>query len=257
MATFNSPSGRTAKWRPAVALFVFFAAAGITLAGPAKNAAFVARARVEYHRTQALFEADTQADTGNATNAWQFARACYDAANFATNDAERALIANQGMAACRQLIARAPKSTPAHYYLAMDEGQLARTEFLGALVLVRQMEREFKTAVALDASFDFAGPERNLGLLYLQAPRVGSIGSKRKARDFLERAVKRSPGYPENYLNLIEAYLKWDEPDHARAELNALNGIWSKAQTNFTGVAWAESWDEWTTRRAAAQKKLD
>jgi hypothetical protein len=257
MATFNSPSGRTAKWRVAVALFVFFAAAGIIFAGPAKDAAFAAHARAEYLRTQALYQGDVQADSANSTNTWQFARACYDAANFATNATERALIANQGIAACRQLIARAPKSAPGYYYLAMNQGQLARTEFLGALALVKQMEREFKTAVALDADFDFAGPERNLGLLYLQAPRVGSIGSKRKAREFLERAVKHAPDYPENYLNLIEAYLKWDEPDHARAELNALNGIWSKAQTNFTGVAWAESWDEWITRRAAAQKKLD
>ena len=253
MATFNSPSGRAAKWRRTAALFIFFAVAGILFVGEAANAVFAAHARMEYHRTQALL----QADADNPTNTWQFARACYDVADFATNDAERALIANQGIDASRQLIARTPKSAPGHYYLAMDEGQLARTELLGALALVRDMEREFKTAVALDAAFDFAGPERNLGLLYLQAPHLGSIGSKRKAREFLERAVKHAPDYPENHLNLIETEFQWDEPDHAKAQLNALDAIWSKAQTNFTGDAWAESWDDWIKRRAAAQKKVD
>ena len=38
---------------------------------------------------------------------------CYDLADFATNDTERAQLANQGIAACRQLVAREPKSAPA------------------------------------------------------------------------------------------------------------------------------------------------
>jgi predicted Zn-dependent protease len=254
MATFKSPSGRAAKMRLAAALFVFFAAVGTALAGPdGTNLLFAARARVEYHRTQVLY----QTDADNPTNAWQFARACYDAADFATNSAERALLANQGIDACQELIARSPQSAPAHYYLAMNLGQLARTEWIGALLLVKEMEREFKTAEGLDAHFDFAGAERNLGLLYLQAPTIGSIGSKRRAREYLTRAAKLAPDYPENHLNLAEAFLKWNEPDHARAQLNALDAIWSKGLTNLTGEAWAESWDDWSRRRDVAKTRLD
>jgi predicted Zn-dependent protease len=254
MATFNSPSARAAKGWPVAAFFIFFTAVVMVFADQegTTNAIFATRARVEYHRAQARF----QADADNATNAWLFARACYDAADFATNDTERALLANQGIDACRQLIARTPKSAPTHYYLAMNLGQLARTELIGALFRVREMEREFKTAVGLDLLFDYAGPERNLGLLYLQAPTIGSIGSKRKAREFLEYAAKLAPDYPENHLNLAEAFLQWNEPDHAKMELNALAAGWSKAQTNFTGEAWAQSWDDWSRRRAAAEKKL-
>ena len=66
----------------------------------------------------------------------------------------------------------------------MNLGQLARTELLGALKLVKEMEREFKTAADLDKQFDYAGPERCLGLLYRDAPGwPASIGSRRKARD--------------------------------------------------------------------------
>jgi hypothetical protein len=42
--------------------------------------------------------------------------------------------------------ARAIESAPAHYYLGMNLGQLARTELRRRAQLVKEMEREFKTA---------------------------------------------------------------------------------------------------------------
>ena len=79
------------------------------------------------------------------------------------------------------------------------------------------MEREFKTAEDLDEHFDYAGPARCLGLLYRDAPGWPfSIGSRRKAREWLERAAKLAPDYPENHLNLVESCLQWH--DRAGAE---------------------------------------
>jgi hypothetical protein len=253
MATFNSQTGRALKLN-FVAGISLFAAAGIIFAGEPQNKIFAARAEAEFHRAQKQF----QSDKNNSTNAWQFARASYDFADFATNNAQRAAIANQGIAACRQLITRESNSAPAHYYLAMDCGQLARAEFIGALRLVREMEREFKTAADLDKQFDFAGPERCLGLLYRDAPGwPASIGSKHKSRAFLEQAEKLAPDYPENHLNLAESYLKWGERDAAKKELDALDSLWPKAQTNFTGENWEQSWADWSMRRDAARKKLE
>jgi hypothetical protein len=71
------------------------------------------------------------------------------------------------------------------------------------------MEREFSLARKLDEHFADAGPDHNLGLLYRDAPALGSIGSRAKARQHLQRAVELAPQYPEKRLNLIEAYLKW------------------------------------------------
>jgi hypothetical protein len=62
------------------------------------------------------------------TAAWQFGRACFDLAEFATNNTERASLAEQGIAACRQAMARESNSAPAHYYLGMNLGQLAETK---------------------------------------------------------------------------------------------------------------------------------
>ena len=159
---------------------------------------------------------------GEGTAAWQFGRACFDLAEFATNNTQRASLAEQGIAACRLAIARQSNSAPAHYYLAMNLGQLARTKMLGALKLVDQMEREFGRARDLDEHIHWAGPDRNLGQLYRDAPVIGSVGSRTRAREHLKRAVELAPQYPENRLTLIEAYLNWGERTGAYRELQTL-----------------------------------
>ena len=211
------------------------------------------RAAAEYLRLQAQF----QTATNVSPVAWQYARACYNFAEFATNDESRAGLAVKGIGACRQLLKADPKSAPGHYWLGMNLGQLARTELLGALALVREMEEEFKTAVNLDVTVDYGGPARSLGLLYREAPGwPTSIGSKRKAREWLERAAHTAPDFPENWLVLGESYLQWHEPDTARERLQQLTKIWPAAHTNFTGVVWEGDWADRNARRVAAQSQL-
>jgi tetratricopeptide (TPR) repeat protein len=251
MATFNSKPGRV-LFPLAVAAF-FVAAAGSLLADDAPWKTSAAFAEKEFARAQSQFKSDPD----NPTNAWQFARAAFDYAEFSTNNTQRAALANLGVAACRPLVLVEPKLAAGHYYLAMNLGQLARTEYLGALTLVKEMELEFKTAGGLDPQLDHAGPKRNLGLLYRDAPGWPvSIGNPSKALSLLRQAVKLAPEFPENYLHLIEAYLKWNQPGDAKSELRALDIIWPAALTDLTGDKWAQSWDNWSTRRDAARKQL-
>ena len=185
----------------------------------------------------------------NTMAGWQLARAAFDRAEYATNDTERAALAVQGIGVCRTILARASNCAPAHYYLGLNLGQLARTRLLGALPLVSDMEEEFKAAIALDEQFDYAGPDRFLGQLYYQAPGwPASVGSQRKARKHMERAVEFAPDYPENRLNLAEAYLKWREKKLWPRELEALEALWPAARTNFTGADWAAAWSDWQPR---------
>ena len=236
------------------AIFFLFAFVTEASAQSTTNPVFAARAEKAFRQAQIEFASGT-----NGSAAWHFARACFDFADFATNEVERAEIARQGIAACRELLDRETNSAPGHYYLAMNYGQLARAEApsLAAYHLVKQIEREFKTAAELNPSFDYAGPERCLGLLYRDAPVWPfSIGSRRKARENLELAAKLAPDYPENHLNLAESFLQWHESDNANGELVTLHALWPEAQTNFTGAAWERSWDDWSMRRDAARKKL-
>lgn len=238
---------------------------GVLLAAPAAVAQesvsaptnFPALARQTYLASREQY----QLAPTNAVVAWQHGRACFDLADLSTNDTERAAWAQQGIAACRQAITLAPKLAPAHYYLAMNLGQLARTQTLGALGTVKDIEQSFKTAGQLDPAFDYAGADRGLGLLYRDAPGWPlSIGSDKKARKHLQRAVELSPNFPENRLNLLEACLKWNDRKGVKQETEALTALWLTARTNFTGVAWESAWADWEKRwrqvlRQAAQFK--
>ena len=211
------------------------------------------------HRTENIFNQARRlylAETNNVELAWQFGRACFDWADCSTRSAQRAAIAQEGIAACRNAIVKDPGSVPSHYYLAMDQGQLAQTKELSALWLVDQMETEFKLALSLDPNFDYAGPDRNLGLLYLDAPGwPASIGNNAKARLHLQEALKIAPRYPENLLNLIDAEIQWGERGPARHRLRTLDELWPSAQREFAGDQWIASWLDWEKRRTELRAK--
>src|SRR2546421_630302 len=98
-----------------------------------------------------------------------------------------------------------PASSENHF------SEITEKKYLGALKLVDEMEREFKIVAELDPHFDFAGADRNLGMLYHETPGWPvSIGNRKKARQHLERSRELAPDFPENHLYLLEAYLKWN-----------------------------------------------
>ncbi|MGO9587457.1 MAG: hypothetical protein ACLP2Y_14790 [Limisphaerales bacterium] len=250
-----NPKARPTVPGRGVAVFFLFAGVGIVFAGETNNPIFARRAEAEYYHAQTQF----QSNPNDPAVAWQFGRACFGFTDFVTNNAGRATLANQGIAACRQSLARESNSAPGHYYLAIELGQLADTKRnLAAYKLVRDMEREFKTADDLDEHFDYAGPARCLGLLYRDAPGWPvSIGSRHKAREWLEQAVKLAPDYPENRLNLVESYWQWKDHEAAGNELKTLDALWPSARTNFAGETWEQSWNDWSTRREVARKNLE
>ena len=209
------------------------------------KARWVAHAQEVYSTAQKRFEAEPT----NAMTAWEFARAAFERAEFATNDTERATLAVQGIGACRSALERNPKSAAAHYYLGMNLGQLARTKSLGALKIVNEIEREFEAARKLDDRLDFAGPDRNLGLLYRDAPSIGSVGSRSKARQHLLRAAAQVPDYPGNRLNLAESAARWRDAKTVQRELAALDEHWAAAQMKLAGPDWEPTWSDWTVRR--------
>jgi tetratricopeptide (TPR) repeat protein len=220
---------------------------------PPNQDAFARQAEAAYKEAKKRF----QAEPNNEQAEWQFGRACFDWADFATSKTERARIAQEGIDACRRLVDTDTGSALGHYYLGMNLGQLARTKTLGALKIVPQMEEEFKAALGLDPTLDYGGSDRNLGLLYLNTPGwPTSIGSKSKARLHFQSALKLSPGYPENLLNMIEAELKWGDHNDALRESKSLDEIWPAAQKQFAGPHWAPSWLDWEQRREELRKKL-
>ena len=197
------------------------------------------------------------ANTNNATTSWQLGQACFEWNELAKDIPQQEGIAKEGIAASRQAVALAPKSAAAHYYLGLTLGQFADTKRnMAALKIVKEMEHEFLATRELDEHFDFAGADRNLGLLYYQAPTIISIGSRSKARQHLRRAVELAPDFPENRLNLIETLMEWGDPEEARQEIKALEKSWPNAQSSLQGVDWAAEWLGWQKRLEAVRRKI-
>jgi len=245
--------GRSIEWLAALSLAGALACIG-SGTGAVDTPAFRARAERLYSAAGERYARES----ADPSAAWHFARACYDWADFATNDTQRAAIAQEGIAASRSVLRQHPRLAPARYYLAMNLGQLARTRLLGALPLVSEMEKQFKEVLDLEPDFDRAGPDRCLGLLYRDAPGWPlSLGSKSKARAHLRRAVQRCPDSVENRLNLIETLVAWgDETETARHCMDTA-ALLPTARRRCAGEEWASSWADWDCRWAAICQKLE
>jgi tetratricopeptide (TPR) repeat protein len=211
------------------------------------------RLRSAYHDAAKLYAENPR----SVVVGWEFARACFEVAEFATNNTERGIFAEKGIAVAGAVIAKDPKSGPANLYLGLNLGQMARTKGLGALKVVEQIERAFLAAHDLDPSFDFAGPDRCLGLLYRDAPAWISVGSRKKSKRHLEAAVKLAPNYPDNRLNLIETLLDWNDRNGALRELKALQERWEKDLKTFIGPKWDASVADWKLRYERVARRLD
>jgi tetratricopeptide (TPR) repeat protein len=216
-----------------------------TLVAVAQNPSSEQRARQAYEAAWARLK-------GSRTNAmagWQFGRAAYDLADMTHDDQERSEVAQAGIDACREAASLDVNSAAAYYYLALNLGELARGKKLGALKLLHEMEHALLRAAQLDPAFDYAGPDRALGMLYQQAPGWPvSIGNRNKARTHLQSAVELSPEYPENLISLAEAYAAWGEVRNLEAQLDDLSELLPKARLHFTGDTWAASWKDWERR---------
>jgi tetratricopeptide (TPR) repeat protein len=219
---------------------------------PLTEAQLAERAKKIYLDARSRWEADT-----NSLEAgWKLGQACFDFALAATNNADRAKSAEEGIAICRRLLALKADLAQAHYFLGLNLGELADTKRnLSGLRMVNEMEREVWAAHDLDEQFDNAGPDRILGLLYWQAPSIISVGSRSKARKHLQRAAELAPDFPENRLNLIEAYTKWGERANAWRELRALEKLWPSARQKLTGDEHVADWADWDKRLNAIKKK--
>lgn len=237
-------------WIPHLFLALFLLRPGPFLAA---DTGFPRRLEQVYKSTrQAWMQAPT-----NVSTTWIFARAAFDWAEAATNSSQRASVANEAIHACRAALSRATNSVPLQYYLALNLGQLAQTRGLSALKMVREMEALWVAAQSRDPAFDHAGPDRCLGLLYLDAPGwPASVGNHSKARLHLERAVALEPDYPENRLCLAEAELKWKQRGAALKQLESLDALWPKARQTWKDANHLASWSDWERRRSRMRAAL-
>lgn len=115
-------------------------------------------------------------------------------------------------------------SVEGYYYRALATGLYAKQAPLKATGAMQQIRTDLTRAIALDETFDQAGPHRILGGLYLKAPGPpAGIGSKVRALYHLNRAYNLNNRDPNNRLLLAEALIEKGDKDKAFAILAPLN----------------------------------
>jgi len=147
----------------------------------------------------------------------------------------------------RHAIELKPRGVEGHYWYAINVGLLADADRLYGLKAVDEMKEALERTIEIDERYDYAGPLRVLGILYLRTPTPPvSIGSPRKGLKLLQRAVGLFPDYPENYLYLAEALRDDGRVGEARETLRKVLSAnpWSGRQ--FESGQW----------KASAQKLL-
>ncbi len=195
------------------------------------------------------------ASPGQIEVAAGLARACFELSELSNDNERKATLAQEGINAARFVSQMDPQRAEGFFFLALNLGELARTKSVGALSLLRQMEKALLEAAKLKPHLDHAGPDRSLGLLYFDAPSWPvSIGSKRKAREHLERAVNLEPDYPDNYLSLMEACVRWNDPT-LDEQVVRYQKVLPDAKKRYTGPEWEQPWHDWDERWAAIQRE--
>jgi tetratricopeptide (TPR) repeat protein len=135
-----------------------------------------------------------------------------------------------------------PRGVEGHYWYAINVGLLADADRLYGLKAVGEMKEALERAIEIDERYDYAGPLRVLGILYLRTPAPPvSIGSPRKGLQLLQRAVGLFPDYPENYLYLAEALRDTGRVGEARETLRKVLNASPWPDRQFESGQWKTS----------------
>lgn len=135
----------------------------------------------------------------------QLARTCHILGDLAPQKYSEAYF-RKGKIYAQILIHEDPNHVAGHYWLALNLCGLADAGgYMLGRRLLPQIVEQLKQAVALNQSYDQAGPHRILGRIYFQAPGWPmSVGDIRKSLEHLQAAVRLAPNNSTNHLFLAQ-----------------------------------------------------
>lgn len=154
---------------------------------------------------------------------WKGARAAAWIAERAEGDEERKKFALEGIELGNSAAKEKPDGAEGRYQRAIAMGQLADVDHAYGVDAVSKMEEDCLAVIAADEGFDHAAGHRFVGILYTECPGPPtSIGSIRKAKKHLDRALELAPGWLPNHLWRGRLAEKDDDPERAKKEFQAV-----------------------------------
>jgi hypothetical protein len=146
------------------------------------------------------------------------ARAGVWLADHETDSGDREDAATRAVDAAHLCLRAAPGSAACAYWLAAALGVQARERPSTGLSALPRIVEEFTRAAQADPSYDEAGPDRALALVYVRAPGWPTgPGDPDKGLQHARKAVALRGDYPPNRMALAEALRATDDVDASRA----------------------------------------
>ena len=115
-----------------------------------------------------------------------------------------------------------PDSAISYFFRALCRGKQGEMQGIWfSLGVIEPFEEDMKKALELDPTIHNGGPNRALGILYLELPFFLG-GSTDQAIYHLKEAIRLSPDHAENHLGLAQAYYAKNNFSAARKSLSTL-----------------------------------
>jgi len=164
-----------------------------------------------------IWEARLTANPRDFEAAWKLARAAYWLGGHVPA-AEQRHQYERGIKAATLAVELEPERPEGHFWMAADMGAMAESFGLRSGIRYRgPIKKALETVLRLDPGFQQGSADRALGRWYFRVPRLFG-GSKDKAVEHLQRALKYAANSTATHFFLAETYLEMDRPDDARRE---------------------------------------
>jgi len=152
-------------------------------------------------------------------------RAAWWVGDHATERAEKLDIFQHGMDLAKNALAMDPESVDAHYWLGCNEGSYGDTKgVLKSLSMVKPIRHEMAEVIRLNERYDGGGAWQVLGVVDYKVPGLMG-GSKKRAKEELDKALAIDPNNPYNHYYLAEFYMVMGDDAKKKAELDTLRSL--------------------------------
>lgn len=151
---------------------------------------------------------------------WRLSRILYYIGEHTEKKKEKKSIFAQGVYYAKKAIDLEPEKPDGHYWHGVNNGKYGETRgVLKSLFLVKPIKQAMNKVIELDRSYEDGGADRVLGRVYFKLPGFAG-GSKEKSLEHLLKSKEYGPNDAVTRIYLAETYLKLDEIDKAKQELD-------------------------------------
>jgi len=150
---------------------------------------------------------------------WRISRTMYYVGEHTEDKKEKKNIFAQAVYFAERAIEAEPEKPDGYYWRGVNNGLVGETRgVLKSLSLVKPIKNDMNKVIEIDRTYEDGGADRVLGRVYFKLPGFAG-GSKDKSQEHLEMSKQLGPNDALTRIYLAETYMKQDEIEKARAEL--------------------------------------